>query len=141
MRDLLAASTARTKIAATLLALLGTLSLILALAGVYAVVAYSVRQRTRELGIRIALGAQAGDIARMVVASGLRLALAGVGLGWLGALILARGLSGLLFQVAPLDATAFLGAAVLVAGSAVLASHLPARRAARTDPLPALSSE
>jgi putative ABC transport system permease protein len=141
MRDLLGASTARARIAATLLVLLGALALLLALAGVYSVVAYSVRQRTRELGIRIALGAQAGDIARMVVASGLRLALVGVGLGWLGALFLARGLSGLLFEVAPLDATTFLGAAVLVTGAAILASHLPARRAARTDPLPALSSE
>jgi ABC-type antimicrobial peptide transport system permease subunit len=116
-------------------------ALILALIGLYGVIAYSVAQRTREIGIRHALGASFSQICRMVLGQGLRLAGAGVIAGIAGAFGLTRLISGLLFGVQPTDPAVFVAAAVLFAAVAVLASYVPAHRAATVDPVIALRDE
>jgi ABC-type antimicrobial peptide transport system permease subunit len=126
---------------ASLFGSFGTLALVLAAVGVYGVMAYTVSQRTREIGIRMALGARGGDIVRRVVGQGAVLAAAGVGLGIIGALGAARLMRGVLYGVQPVDPFAFLFIPLLLAGVALLASWLPARRAARVDPMVALRSE
>jgi predicted permease len=126
---------------ASLFGSFGTLALVLAAVGVYGVMAYTVSQRTREIGIRMALGARGGDIVRRVVGEGAVLAAAGVGLGMIGAFGAARLMRSALYGVQPVDPVAFLAIPLLLAGVALLASWLPARRAARVDPMVALRSE
>ena len=116
-------------------------ALILALIGLYGVIAYSVTQRTREIGIRHALGANFSQICGMVLGQGLKLVIAGVVVGIAGALALTRLLSGLLFAVQPTDPVVFTAAALLFAAVAILASYLPAYRAAKVDPIVALRDE
>jgi predicted permease len=128
------------RIAAAVLALLGAVALGIAAIGLYGVVSYAVVQRTHEFGIRTALGAAAGDVAKMVVMQALRLALAGVVTGAVLALILARLLRTMLL-VSPADPLAIVAAAALLIIVAALANWLPARRAARLDPLMALRAE
>ncbi|HSJ30631.1 MAG TPA: ABC transporter permease, partial [Longimicrobiales bacterium] len=128
------------RIAAMALAVLGAIALGIAAIGLYGVVSYVVVQRTHEIGIRTALGAAAADVARMVVMQGMRLALIGVAIGAVLALVLARLLSTMLF-VSPADPLAIAGTAVLLTVVAAAASWLPARRAARVDPLTALRSD
>jgi ABC-type antimicrobial peptide transport system permease subunit len=113
-------------------------ALLLALLGIYGVIAYSVAQRVQEVGIRRALGAQQGDILRLIVGEGFVLALSGVILGLSGAVALTRVISALLFQVSPTDPLTFAAIALLflIVGSA--ASYIPASRAARIDPNAAL---
>jgi putative ABC transport system permease protein len=113
----------------------------IALLGVFGISSYLVSQRTQEIGVRIAIGARAGDIFRMVIGEGFRLVLIGIVAGTLGALGLARLISGLLFGVAPADPVTFAAAAVLLGLFALLACYLPARRAARVDPLVAFKLE
>jgi putative ABC transport system permease protein len=134
MKDLLADSTAGEETSATLVSILATLALLLALTGVYGVVAYSVSQRTREIGIRIALGARRGHIIGMVVGVAFRLALWGLGLGLPGASVLARVLSGQLFDVRTHDPLVFLSVPALLTAAILFASYLPARRAAGVPP-------
>ncbi|HEX2188843.1 MAG TPA: ABC transporter permease [Longimicrobiaceae bacterium] len=119
----------------------GGLALALAALGVYGVVAYGVAQRTREFGIRLALGAESRDLVRMVVRRGVALAATGVGLGLLGALGVSRLMRGVLYGVEPGDPGTFAAVALLLLGVALLASWLPARRATRVDPMTALRSE
>jgi putative ABC transport system permease protein len=121
-----------------LFALLGSLALVLAAVGVYGVVAYSVAQRTHEIGVRMAIGARPADVRRMVLADGGRLALVGVAIGTVLALVAARVLRGLLFHVSASDPATFVavGGALIVV--ATLASYIPARRATRVDPMVAL---
>ena len=126
---------------ALLLGIFASLALILATIGVFGVINYSVAQRTHEIGIRLALGAQRGDVFKLVVGHGLILALVGVTLGAMGAFALTRLITGLLFGVSPTDATTFVAVSVLVTGVAMLACYLPARRATRVDPLVALRYE
>jgi predicted permease len=126
---------------ASLFGSFGTLALVLAAVGVYGVMAYTVSQRTREIGIRMALGARGGDIVRRVVGEGAVLAGAGVALGMIGALGAARLMRGVLYGVAPVDPFAFLFIPLLLGGVALLACWLPARRASRVDPMVALRSE
>jgi predicted permease len=126
---------------ASLFGSFGTLALVLAAVGVYGVMAYTVSQRTREIGIRMALGARGGDIVRRVVGEGAVLAGTGVALGMVGALGAARLMRGALYGVAPVDPFAFLAIPLLLAGVALLASWLPARRASRVDPMVALRAE
>jgi len=110
------------------------LTMLLAVVGIYGVIAYSVAQRTQELGIRRALGAQESDILRMVVGQGLGLTLAGVALGVAGAFALTRVLKSLLFHVSATDPATFTGAALLFVGAELVASYIPAR----IDPITAL---
>jgi putative ABC transport system permease protein len=127
--------------AAAMVSLFGGLALVLALVGVHGVTAYSVVRRTREIGIRTALGAEPGTVQRMILGEGLAMTLGGVALGFLLALGIGRAFSGMLYQVSPLDPVAFTLAAALLVATALLACWLPARCAARVDPIVALRNE
>ncbi len=116
----------------------GLLALVIAAMGIFAVISYSVGQRTQEIGVRMALGAEARQVARMVLGQGMRTAAAGVVLGAAGGWALGRGVRSLLFGVAPADPLVFVSVAVVLLGVAALAAWLPARRAARIDPMVAL---
>ena len=121
-----------------LLGIFAIIAFVLAGVGIYGVMSYSVSQRSREIGIRIALGAQTRDVLKLVVGQGMRLAAIGLALGLIGAFGLTRLMSRLLFGVTATDPTTFAGIAVLLGSVALLACHLPARRAARVDPMTTL---
>jgi putative ABC transport system permease protein len=125
----------------TLLGVLAALSLVLAVVGIYGVMSYNVTQHTREIGIRMALGAQQSDILKLVVGRGARLALAGVLIGLVVSLVLTRLMSGLLYGVSAADPATFGGIAALLFIVALIACYLPALRAIRIDPLIALRYE
>ena len=137
----LAASIARPRFTATLLALFGGLAIVLALVGVYGVLSYGAAQRTGEMGLRMALGASRADVVRLVAGEGARLAAAGAALGVLAALVGARFLASLVYGVSARDATSFTLVTAAVLLMAGIASWLPARRAARADPAVALRSD
>jgi putative ABC transport system permease protein len=141
MEEVLATSTAPQRFSVFLLGVFSIAALVLAAVGLYGAIAYSVAERTWEMGIRMALGAATGDILRMIVGQGLALALAGMGIGVLAALALTRLMSGLLFQLSAADPASFAASALLFAAIAALASYLPARRATRVDPTEALRYE
>ena len=126
------------RLATTLVAIFGAMSLFLAAIGLYAVMSYSVSQGRRELGLRMALGASAADLLRMVVGRGLRLTIGGIVIGMIAALLLARLLGNLLYKVSPRDPIAFGLALVVMITVAFIACFLPARRATRIDPVRAL---
>ncbi|MBO0722412.1 MAG: FtsX-like permease family protein, partial [Blastocatellia bacterium] len=142
VEDMLYTSHARRRFSAGLLSAIALLALVLAAIGIYGVVAYSVTQRTQEIGIRLALGAQAGDVLKLVIVRGIRPALVGLALGLAIALMLSRLVAklapGLLFEVRAGDPTTFVVIALLLAVVALLACYLPARRATSVDPLVAL---
>jgi hypothetical protein len=139
--DLMAASTARTSFAMILLGIAGAVALILGLVGVYGVISYAVSQRRGELGMRMALGAQAGQVKAMVLRQGFVLAVVGVTLGLALAFGVTRLMSTLLFGVEATDPVTYASVAVGLLGVALLASYLPARRAAKVDPMTALRVE
>jgi predicted permease len=141
MNQVVVQSTARSDFTMLLLTIFAALALILATIGVYALMAYSVQQRTQEMGIRLALGAETSRVRNMVVRQGMALVLVGVGLGLASAFALARVMTGFLFGVTPRDPLVFTAAPLVLAAAAWLGVWLPARRAARVDPLVALRVE
>ncbi len=141
MEQVVATSLGQSRFSAILLSLFAALALALAAVGIYGVMAYSVTQRTREIGLRMALGATSRDALRLVIAQGLKLALIGVALGLTGAVALTRSLKALLFGVSATDPLTFGGVAALLTVIALLACYIPARRAAKVDPMEALRCE
>ena len=141
MQQVVGESTARNDFYMTLLTIFAGVALLLAAIGVYGLMAYSVQQRTQEIGVRMALGASPQQVRRMVVIQGMQLALVGVVIGVASALGLTRLMSSLLYGVKPWDAITIALVAVLLSGVTLLATYLPARRASRVDPMVALRYE
>jgi putative ABC transport system permease protein len=141
MSSVVRASIATRRFYMQLLGTFAALAFILAAVGIYGIVSYSVAQRTREIGIRMALGAKQSDVLRLVLAEGFRLAVLGVVLGLAGAFAATRVLTSLLFEVKPTDPMTFIGLSILLAAVALLACYIPARRATKVDPLVALRYE
>ena len=119
----------------------GVLALVLAVVGVYGVLSYSVSQRTQEFGVRMALGAEPGDVRRMMIGQGLRLSAWGIAIGLVGALGITRLISSLLYNVTATDPVSFGAVATLMLVVAATAAYLPARRATKVDPMVALRAE
>jgi putative ABC transport system permease protein len=141
MTDMVSDSVAPPRFRTTLLGLFGLVALLLAAIGIYGVISYSVGRRTREVGIRMALGASRRDVLKLVIGEGLALTAAGLAIGALGAVGLTRYLASLLFQVGRLDPATYAAVAATLLFAGILACWIPARRAARVDPLTALRSE
>ena len=141
MDDLLSDSLSQRRISAGLIGIFGALALTLAAVGIYGVLSYTVSQRTQEIGIRMAVGAQGADVQRMVLGHTLKLTLAGIGFGLLACFVLGRFLGTLLFGVGPHDPPTLLGVSALLMLVALAAAYVPARRAVRVDPLIALRCE
>ena len=141
MNDVLMTSVAPRRTPMLLLSAFAAVALLLATIGIYGVTAYYVTQRTQEIGIRMALGAQIGDVLKLVLQSGMALALIGVGAGLVGALLLTRLMKSLLFGVTATDAVTLVSVALCLLITALLACYIPARRATKVDPLVALRYE
>lgn len=141
MDQLLAGSLSRSRFTMLVLGVFAALALVLASVGIYGVIAYSVTQRTQEFGIRLALGASRRDVLRLVLGQGARLALLGVGLGVIAALIVTRLMATLLYGISASDPVTFTAVALLLAIVALAACYIPARRATRVDPIVALRYE
>jgi putative ABC transport system permease protein len=141
LRQVVGDSIALKRLALMLLVVFAIVAVLLAGSGIYGVMAYAVTQRTREIGIRVALGAQTRDVLRLVVWQGLKLTGAGVALGWMAALGLTRLMEKLLYEISATDPLTFLAGPLLLAFVALLACWIPARRAAKVDPLAALRYE
>ncbi len=135
MDELVNESQGELRLMMTLLAVFAAIATVIAVIGLYGIISYSVVQRTKEIGIRKALGAQPGNILALVVAQGLRLALGGLLLGVCGAFAVTRLLQGLLFHVSSTDPATYIGIAFVFVVVAFAASYIPARRAAGIDPL------
>jgi hypothetical protein len=138
MERILARSEARLSFTMQALALAAALALVLGAIGLYGVLSYVVSQRTQEIGVRLALGAEPGAVQKMVVLQGARIAVTGIVIGIVGAVGLTRFLQGLLFDTEPLDPAAFVATSILLLGVGLLASYLPARRASLVDPMRSL---
>jgi hypothetical protein len=141
MQDIYGRSLARASFTLVMLAIAGAMALLLGIIGIYGVVSYAVSQRTREIGIRLALGAQKGELRWMFIRSALMLTGLGVGIGLVAAAGLMQFMRSLLFGISPLDPLTYAAIPLILVSSAVLASYLPARRAAAIDPVEALRAE
>jgi putative ABC transport system permease protein len=138
MDEHMSSSIAERRFQTLLLGVFAGIALVIAAIGIYGVVSYAVSRRTHEIGVRMALGAQAGDVLRMVLWRGMSLTLIGVTLGLAAAFALTRVLKNLLFEVSTTDPGTFALIALLLIGVALIASYIPARRATKVDPLQAL---
>jgi predicted permease len=141
MQEIYSQSLARTSFTLVMLGIAGAMALVLGIIGIYGVISYSVSQRRREIGIRLAVGAQQSELRQMFVRSGLALAGIGVVIGLVTAAGLMRLMKSLLFGISPLDPVTYVAAPLILVAAAVFASYLPARRAAAVDPVEALKAE
>ena len=141
MNDVIGDSVAMPRFSTQLISLLTAVALTLTIIGVYGVISYSVSQRTHEIGIRMALGAQSPQISRMIIAQGLRLAFLGIAVGLLAALLMTRLMTSLLYDVSAKDPLVFIAVPALLVGVVLAACYIPARRAAKVDPMIALRYE
>ena len=141
MAEVIAVSTAQRRFTMALLIVFSGVALVLASVGIYGVISYSVTQRTQEIGIRMALGAQHRDVVRMIVGNAMILTAIGIAFGAVGAFTLTRLMTTLLFNVTPQDPVTFMAVALLLAAVASIAAYLPGRRATRLDPVVALRTE
>jgi ABC-type antimicrobial peptide transport system permease subunit len=141
MQDIYNRSLGRTSFTLVMLGIAGAMALVLGLVGIYGVISYAVSQRRREIGIRLALGAQPGELRLMFVRHGLVLAAAGVAIGLTAAMALTGLMSSLLFGISPMDPVTYAAVPVVLVMAATLASYLPARRASMVDPVEALKAE
>jgi ABC-type antimicrobial peptide transport system permease subunit len=135
------ASMARTSFTLVMLAIAGAMALLLGVAGIYGVISYSVSQRTREIGIRMALGAQRQTVTRMFVRYGLSLAAIGIACGLAAAIVLTRLMGSLLFEISPIDPLTYVAVCLSLTAAAMLASYVPALRATLVNPVTALRAE
>ncbi|HTG17944.1 MAG TPA: FtsX-like permease family protein, partial [Blastocatellia bacterium] len=141
MKQFISESVFRRRFNTVLLGIFASVALVLAVVGIYGVMSYSVMQRTREVGIRMALGATARDVLSMIVGQGMKLSLAGVGIGLAAAFALTRVMRTLLFGVSATDTLTYVVVASLLAAMSLVACYVPARRATRVDPMEALRYE
>jgi len=141
MDAIVAHSIAQKRFSMTLLAVFAGIALLLASIGIYGVLSYLVGQRTQEIGVRMALGAQRSDVLQMILSDGVKMTFLGAGIGIVAALVLTRLMSSMLFGVKPTDPITFAGVAVILCGIALLACYVPARRAMNVDPMVALRYE
>jgi ABC-type antimicrobial peptide transport system permease subunit len=141
MEDWISNSAAQPRLSALLVVVFATMAIAIAAVGIYGVLAYSVNQRTREIGVRMALGASRDGVVRLVVREGLTLAAIGIGVGLLGAVGLGRAIGTLVYGIAPRDPFTFLATALVLGTVALIACALPSWRAARVDPTIALREE
>jgi putative ABC transport system permease protein len=141
LADIQAGSMTQTSFALVMLGIAAAVALLIGSVGIYGVIAYAAAQRTREIGVRMALGAQLGDVRRMFLRQGLRLTAAGIVIGIGIALTLTRVISGFLFGVGPMDPITYAAVSAVLAGIALVATYLPAHRASRVDPVVALRAE
>ena len=141
MDEVYSSSFAARRLSMILLGFLAALALVLACVGIYGVISYLVGQRTREIGVRVALGAQSNDVLRLILGHGAKMALLGVAIGVVAALALTRLMSRLLFGVSPTDPLTFAAVATVLTLVALAACYIPARRATRVDPSVSLRAE
>jgi len=141
LREIQARSMAQTSFALVMLGIAASVALLIGVVGIYGVIAYAVAQRTREIGVRMALGAQVSDVRRLFLRHGLRLTATGIAIGIAVAVALTRVMTGFLFGVGPIDSATYAAVSAILALVALLATYLPARRAARVDPILALRTD
>jgi ABC-type antimicrobial peptide transport system permease subunit len=141
MQDLYGASLAQTSFALVMLAIAGSMALALSIIGIYGVIAYVVSQRAREIGIRMALGAQVSEVRTMFLRQGLALSAVGLGVGLVAALALTRFMSSLLYGIRATDVATYVAAFAVILVAATLGTYLPARRATAIDPVETLKAE
>jgi len=141
MEQWLALGAAQPKINATLVAVFAGVALLIAVIGIYGVLSYSVSQRTREIGVRMAIGAHQGNVLQLILRQGMTVALMGIAIGMVGAFAFSRVLESMVYGIQVRDPATFLGAGGLLAVAAATACYIPARRASRLDPVVALRED